>query len=86
MQVVKEWSDVREEGMIKEVVIKAYVKSLKVVWCVMCVLAGAAFIASLVWTREISLERELETEQGFIHDSKRKGTTDRASSASLSVW
>lgn len=48
MQVVKAWSDVGEEGIIKEVVIKAYIKSLRVVWCVMYVLAGAAFIASLV--------------------------------------
>jgi hypothetical protein len=62
VQVIKAWSDVEEEGMIKEVVIKAYVESLRVVWCVMCILAGAAFIASLVWTREISLESELETE------------------------
>ena len=86
MQVVKAWSDVGEEGMMKEVVIKAYIESLRVVWCVMCVLAGAAFIASLVWTREISLEGQLETEQGFIYDGKRKGTTDGASSASSSVW
>jgi hypothetical protein len=31
VQVVKAWSNVKEEGIIKEVVIKAYVKSLKVV-------------------------------------------------------
>ena len=43
------------------------------VWCVTCVLAGVAFIASLVWTREISLERKLQTEQGFRYDSEKKG-------------
>lgn len=66
---MKTWSDIREERVIKEVVIRAYIESLRMVWCIMCVLAGAAFIASLVWTREISLERELETEQGFRYDS-----------------
>jgi hypothetical protein len=34
--------------VIKEVVIRAYIKSLRIVWCIMCVLARAAFIASLV--------------------------------------
>jgi hypothetical protein len=86
VQVVKAWSDVGEEGAMKEVVIRAYIESLRVVWCVMCVLAGAAFIVSLVWTKEISLEREIETEQGFIYNRKRKGTTDDATSASSSVW
>ncbi|KAH8650274.1 MFS multidrug transporter-like protein [Tricladium varicosporioides] len=68
VQVVKAWSDIGEEGLMKEVVIMAYVESLRMVWCVMCALAGGASIASLVWTREISLERELETEQGFRYD------------------
>ena len=54
--------------MIKEAVIMAYIKSLWMVWCVMCALAGRASIASLLWTREISLERELETEQGFRYN------------------
>jgi len=31
VQVIKAWSNVEEEGMIKEVVIKAYVESLRVV-------------------------------------------------------
>jgi hypothetical protein len=46
----------------------AYIKSLWIVWCVICALASGAFITSLVWTREVSLERELETEQGFRYD------------------
>jgi hypothetical protein len=54
--------------VVKGIVIRAYVKSLQMVWCVMCVLAGGVSIASLVWTREISLESELETEQGFRYD------------------
>ncbi len=68
VQVVKAWSDIGEEGVMKEAVIMAYVESLRMVWCVMCALAGGVSIASLVWTREISLERELETEQGFRYD------------------
>ncbi|KAH7418703.1 major facilitator superfamily domain-containing protein [Cadophora sp. MPI-SDFR-AT-0126] len=67
-QVVKAWSDTGEEGVMKEAVVMAYVESLRMVWCVMCVLAGGASVASLVWTREISLERNLETEQGFRYD------------------
>jgi hypothetical protein len=73
MQVVKAWSDIREEGVIKEVVISVYIKSLRIVWCVTCVLARVAFIASLVWTREISLKRKLQIEQGFRYNSEKKG-------------
>lgn len=72
VQVVKSWSNAGAEGEMKEVVIQAYVESLRMVWMVMTVLAGAAFVASLVWTAEISLERELETEQGFRYDSDEK--------------
>ena len=72
VQVVKAWSDIGEEAVMKEVVIRAYVESLRMVWCVMCMLAGAAFIASLVWTDELSLERELETEQGFRYDVEKQ--------------
>ena len=72
VQVVKAWSDIGEEAVMKEAVIRAYVESLRMVWCVMCALAGAAFIASLVWTNELSLERELETEQGFRYDVEKQ--------------
>lgn len=72
VQVVKAWSGEGAEGVMKEVVVQAYVESLRMVWIVMAVLAGAAFIASLVWTAEISLERELETEQGFVYEGNEK--------------
>ena len=42
MEVVQAWSDMREEGVIKEVVIRAYIESSKMVWCFMCVLSGVA--------------------------------------------
>lgn len=87
VQVVKAWSDIREEGVMKEAVIQVYIKSLRIVWCVMCVLARAAFIASLVWTREISLDRELETEQGFRYNSDKKGPTiDEEAASASSSW
>lgn len=79
VQVVKAWSNSGAEGEMKEVVIQAYVESLRMVWIVLTILAGAAFVASLVWTVEISLERELETEQGFRYDcdeKKRKVVVD----------
>lgn len=55
---------------MREAVVTAYVDALQLVWLVMTVLAGTAFLASVFWTQEISLERELETDQGFIHERK----------------
>ncbi len=55
---------------MKETVVHAYVESLRMVWILMCVFAGLMFIASVIWIKEISLERELETEQGFRYDVK----------------
>ena len=53
----------------------------------MCILARVAFIASLVWTREISLDRELETEQGFRYNSDKKGpTVDEEATSASSSW
>lgn len=70
VQVVKSLSREGEEGILREVAVKAYVESLQMVWIVICVLAGLMFVASLLWIKEISLERELETEQGFRYDVK----------------
>jgi hypothetical protein len=84
VQVVKAWSQEGEERIRRAVVVEAYVESLRMVWIVMCVIAGVAFICSLIWTAEISLERELETEQGFIHEKKKKATDLEASSVSES--
>ncbi|CZR51713.1 related to putative multidrug transporter [Phialocephala subalpina] len=70
VQVVKAWSREGEEGIMREVVVKAYVDSLRMVWIIMCVFAGLMFIASVLWIKDISLERALETEQGFRYDAK----------------
>lgn len=54
-------------GQMKDDVITAYVDSLRMIWTVMCALAGVAMILSFIFTKDISLDRELETEQGFMH-------------------
>lgn len=68
VQIVKTWSDTGTEGEMKQVVIGAYVESLKMVWIVMCALVGFAFVTSLVFTKEIAMSRELETDQGFDYE------------------
>jgi MFS family permease len=49
----------------KQEIITAYVDSLRMVWLIMCVLATLALILAVVFTKGITLERELETDQGF---------------------
>jgi hypothetical protein len=53
------------EGKVREQVVSAYADGLKVVWVTMCGLAGLALVSNL-FVKEYSLERELETEQGFV--------------------
>lgn len=49
--------------------IRSYADALKVVWIVMCALAGVAMIAS-AWTEGLGLDRELGTEQGFVRERR----------------
>jgi hypothetical protein len=42
----------------------------------MCALSAVAFVVSLAFTKNISLERALETDQAFIHDRKAAATPD----------
>ncbi|KAH8586638.1 major facilitator superfamily domain-containing protein [Bisporella sp. PMI_857] len=65
--------DIREEKMAKEVVINAYIESLRIVWCII-----------LLWTKEISLERKLQTEQRFKYNSEKKRPTVDEESTSMS--
>jgi MFS family permease len=58
------------EGKVKTLLVEAYVDGLRMVWIVMCALCGIALVLSLLFTKDISLERPLETEQAFIHDRK----------------
>jgi hypothetical protein len=59
-----------QDHAIKQELVTAYVDSLRVIWEVMCALSGVMLILSLTFTKDISLDRELETDQGFIHDRK----------------
>lgn len=58
------------EDVSKTHLIHAYVDSLRVLWIVMCAFAGFSFIVAVLWVKEHSLERELETDQGFKHAVK----------------
>lgn len=75
MQVVKAWP----ESEMKIAVVDAYVKSLRMVWVIMCILAGCMFVSSLAWIKEIGLKRELETEQGFRHTENHVALADEES-------
>jgi hypothetical protein len=55
---------------MREAVVTAYVESLRMVWIVMTIFAGLIFVASLIWIDELSLTRDLTTEQGFIYEVK----------------
>ncbi|KAG4026726.1 hypothetical protein MFRU_037g00370 [Monilinia fructicola] len=68
VQIVKAWPNAGAEGEMKQAVVGAYVQSLKMVWIVMCALAGVAFMTSLLCTQEIVMSRELETDQGFDYE------------------
>jgi hypothetical protein len=82
VQVVKMWSREGEQGVMRQLVVDAYVESLRVVWIVMCIFAGVIFVASLVWIDEISLTRELETEQGFRYGGQQGGDAEQQRSDS----
>jgi hypothetical protein len=50
---------------VKHEIVTAYVDSLRSVWLVMCGLATLALILAVCFTKGMTLDRELETEQGF---------------------
>jgi len=81
VQVVKTWSNEGAEGEMKSVAIGAYVESLRMVWTVLCVLAGVMFVCSVLWIKELGLHTGLETEQGFRFkgDKKNPNATDEES-------
>ncbi len=59
-----------QDQAIKQELVTAYVNSLRVIWEVICALSGVMLLLSATFTKDISLDRELETDQGFIHDRK----------------
>lgn len=67
VQVIKSM----EEGVAKTQLVQAYADSLKVVWVTMCGLAAVALV-SCWWVEAYSLNIEMATEQGFVHEKKVK--------------
>ena len=63
IKIMPAWEHLRRMHLIQ-----AYVDSLQELWTVMCALAGLCLIVVVMWVKDHSLERELETEQGFRHD------------------
>ncbi len=57
-----------QDHEIKHELVTAYVDSLRVIWEIMCALSGVMLVVSVTFTKDISLDRELETDQGFIHE------------------
>ncbi|KAF2760573.1 MFS general substrate transporter [Pseudovirgaria hyperparasitica] len=72
VQLIKSWP--ASQAVVKAELIVAYVDSLRTIWIVMAALAGLAFVLSAIFTKGKSLERELETDQGFLHDSGSVGS------------
>jgi hypothetical protein len=71
VQIMKQLPD-----SVRGELVTAYVDSLRTIWIVMCALSAVAFVVSLTFTKNISLERALETDQAFIHDRKAAATPD----------
>lgn len=63
--VIKNIPDEAARLALKE----AYVDANKMIWIVICALAGVAFLVSLL-TEDLSLDRMLETEQGYKNKQK----------------
>lgn len=55
--------------------VRSYAEALKVVWIVMCALAGVALVAS-AWTEGFALDRELDGEQGFVGRKRERGVEE----------
>lgn len=60
---------VMPDGLAKSDVIQSYADALKTVWTVMCALSATALVVSF-WTEHFSLDRALETDQGFKYEEK----------------
>jgi hypothetical protein len=59
------------DGEAKDNLVHAYADAIRVIWIVMCALAGVAMIASF-FMKSYSLDQTLQTAQGFDGDKKRE--------------
>lgn len=57
MEVVKNMMEAGQE-LVRMQLVGIYVDSLRVIWIVMCALAGISLVGSLIFSKEISLKRE----------------------------
>jgi MFS family permease len=57
VEVVKNMMETGQD-LVRMQLVGIYVDSLRVIWIVMCVLAGISLVGSLIFTKEISLKRE----------------------------
>lgn len=78
VEIVKTWSSEGGEGIMKAVVAQSYVESLQMVKIIMYILAGVRFLLSLAFVKQLSLESDLDTDEGFRYDDERKAV-DRVS-------
>jgi hypothetical protein len=76
VSIIKNMAEGAEKTQLKQ----AYADSLKIIWVVMCALAGAALIASC-FTKGYSLEQEHTTQQGY-HEGERTPVDLEGSAAS----
>lgn len=58
-----------ETGPAKDALLQSYADALKTVWAVLCGLAFLGLVTSLA-TKHFSLDRDLDTEQGFVDGKK----------------
>ena len=57
VEVVKNMMETGQE-LVRMQLVGIYIDSLRVIWIVMCALAGISLVGSLIFTKEISLKRE----------------------------
>ncbi|OJD33107.1 mfs multidrug transporter [Diplodia corticola] len=55
---------------LRDELVTAYCGSLRTLWIFMTALAGVALVCSVVFTKAYSLDRDLETTQGFVAQEK----------------
>jgi hypothetical protein len=86
VEFIKSLSDGSEQ--LKEALINVYVDSLREVWIVMCGFACVAFTLSICFTKDMSLDRDHVTEQGFDYGRKGEylnGRLEKGSNATSSI-
>lgn len=69
ISLIKQMRSLPQDGPMTLVLKHAFASSIKIVWVVMCGLAGMALIATL-FIKGYDLNQALATEQGFVDSGK----------------